>query len=164
MECTHTFCDDCWRNYLIEKVRSGPQGINAGCMQAGCNMKVGHSVFEKILGTSPSDKETYWKWLCKSYTDDNSAIKWCPELGCEYCFEREIFASDMEVNCECGISFCFACNESSHKPCDCETAKLWNIKSQAESENVTWIMANTKSCPGCKRPIEKNQGCNHMTC
>jgi len=34
----------------------------------------------------------------------------------------------------------------------------------AESENLTWIMANTKKCPKCSRAIEKNQGCNHMTC
>ena len=39
----------------------------------------------------------------------------------------------------------------------------WNFKNSAESENVTWILANTKKCPKCARPIEKNQGCNHMT-
>ena len=37
-------------------------------------------------------------------------------------------------------------------------------KCSAESENVTWIIANTKKCPKCRKPIEKNQGCNHMTC
>ena len=78
-------------------------------MQAKCNLKVGHSVFEAILATSPKDKETYWKWLCKSFTDDNNNIKWCPELGCEYCFERKMYSSKTEVLCECGVPFCFAC-------------------------------------------------------
>lgn len=42
--------------------------------------------------------------------------------------------------------------------------KNWNVKNSNESENITWIMANTKQCPKCRKPIEKNQGCNHMTC
>ena len=42
----------------------------------------------------------------------------------------------------------------------------WELKNNSESENINWIIANTKSCPNkkCGRPIEKNQGCNHMTC
>ena len=40
----------------------------------------------------------------------------------------------------------------------------WIRKNSAESENLNWILANTKPCPKCKRPIEKNQGCMHMTC
>ena len=47
---------------------------------------------------------------------------------------------------------------------DCETVRQWNVKNSAESENLTWIIANTKPCPKCQRPIEKNQGCMHMTC
>lgn len=68
------------------------------------------------------------------------------------------------IECPCGSSFCFKCGELSHMPCDCKMAEEWILKSQAESENLTWIMANTKRCPKCTKPIEKNQGCNHMKC
>jgi hypothetical protein len=30
--------------------------------------------------------------------------------------------------------------------------------------NAKWIVVNTKSCPNCQNHIEKNDGCNHMTC
>jgi ariadne-1 len=44
--------------------------------------------------------------------------------------------------------------------------KKWQIKNSSESENLIWIIANTKMCPNskCGRPIEKSTGCNHMTC
>ena len=44
------------------------------------------------------------------------------------------------------------------------TVRAWLVKNSAESENLNWILANTKPCPKCHRPIEKNQGCMHMTC
>lgn len=31
-------------------------------------------------------------------------------------------------------------------------------------ENEQWIVKNTKQCPFCGAAIEKNKGCNHMTC
>lgn len=70
------------------------------------------------------------------------------------------------IECECGTNFCVYCCQPSHEPVDCEAAKAWDAKNNAESENVTWILANTKPCPkkSCSKPIEKNQGCNHMTC
>ena len=49
MSCGHTFCKTCWQQYLIEKVKSGYTGIDARCMQAGCNLMVGHGTFESML-------------------------------------------------------------------------------------------------------------------
>lgn len=31
-------------------------------------------------------------------------------------------------------------------------------------DNDSWIRANAKPCPGCKKVISKNQGCMHMSC
>lgn len=40
----------------------------------------------------------------------------------------------------------------------------WERKNNSDSENVKWLTINTKKCPDCHKHIEKNQGCNHMTC
>ncbi len=56
------------------------------------------------------------------------------------------------------------CNRAASLQVDCQTVGKWLRKNSAESENANWILANTKPCPKCKRPIEKNQGCMHMVC
>ena len=43
------------------------------------------------------------------------------------------------------------------KQVSCKTVLKWVTKNSAESENLNWILANTKPCPKCHRPIEKNQ-------
>lgn len=32
------------------------------------------------------------------------------------------------------------------------------------TDNDLWVKVNSKNCPKCKAPIEKNSGCMHMTC
>lgn len=49
-------------------------------------------------------------------------------------------------------------------PASCEDVQNWLIRASSESENIKWMMANTKRCPNCRNPIEKNGGCMHMTC
>lgn len=63
----------------------------------------------------------------------------------------------LDVLCACSATFCFNCKEEAHRPVSCETVRRWVTKNSAESENLNWILANTKPCPKCHRPIEKNQ-------
>jgi hypothetical protein len=68
-----------------------------------------------------------------------------------------------EVKCRgCDLQWCFICNEEAHRGISCYIVKKWMEKNQDEAENVTWIVANTKPCPRCHHPIEKNQGCMHI--
>jgi hypothetical protein len=54
--------------------------------------------------------------------------------------------------------------EEAHDPCSCAQLAEWELKCVNESETANWILANTRKCPACNARIEKNQGCNHMTC
>ncbi|KAF8108678.1 hypothetical protein N665_0104s0005 [Sinapis alba] len=86
---------------------------------------------------------------------------------CGICFES--YPPKDIATVSCGHTYCMACwtgyiTEDAHGPLDCDTVAKWIFKNNDESENTTWILANTKPCPNCKRQIEKNQGCDHMTC
>ncbi|KAL4297392.1 hypothetical protein GQ457_12G002580 [Hibiscus cannabinus] len=56
------------------------------------------------------------------------------------------------------------CTVEAHRPVDCDTVTKWMLKNSVDGENMNWILNNSKICPKCKRPIEKNLGCMHMTC
>mmetsp|Transcript_9006 Transcript_9006/g.13100 ORF Transcript_9006/g.13100 Transcript_9006/m.13100 type:complete len:1301 (-) Transcript_9006:775-4677(-) len=81
--------------------------------------------------------------------------------------------------------FCFACgSQDMHWPVSCEILENWREKVAQEISGIDetgeiiedadqnfndvaqrlWLKANTRPCPKCKAPIEKNDGCNHMVC
>lgn len=48
-------------------------------------------------------------------------------------------------------------------PCSEGNVDMSKIAEQAEAD-AQWIISNTKPCPSCSSPIQKTEGCNHMTC
>ena len=73
--------------------------------------------------------------------------------------------------------FCFSCLEPVHWPLKCERMKEWKERITEEIGEIDtpngdfnelaqnmWLKANTRPCPHCKAPIEKNDGCNHVVC
>jgi ariadne-1 len=161
LKCNHAFCKNCWQGHLAAELDKGVAAILAKCPFHKCKLRVGPSYFKKFLTKEQYTK--YEKFWLTAFVDNSKTLKWCPNPGCN-CVIETVLSTHIEVTCECGFVFCFACENEGHLPVNCDSYKKWKEKNASESENATWIVVNTKPCPKCKRPIEKNQGCNHMTC
>ncbi|KAI3842386.1 hypothetical protein MKX03_031421 [Papaver bracteatum] len=169
--CGHLFCKLCWTQYVSKHISDGPGCLKMQCPGPSCAAAVGQDMINELV--CDEDKEKYARHLLRSYVDDQRNIKWCPGPGCEYAvgFIGDNLgyyligdSSVYDVVCNNGHSFCWNCLDDAHSPVDCDTAGKWAMQNSNEPENLTWILANSKPCPQCKRPIEKNQGGMHMTC
>lgn len=160
MGCGHMYCLYCWKPYLSLKIREGPICVTTTCPAHGCKEVVSDVIFKNIV--CPEDYRKYAHYVLRSFVDINKGVKWCPSPGCN---KAIISAGGLSsVTCTCGCVFCLRCGEEAHAPVTCEQLSAWQEKCRNESETANWILANTKKCPKCSVRIEKNQGCNHMTC
>ena len=163
LDCKHPFCSDCFTNYLKQKVKDQLTLLSTHCPLSGCNYIVTSDIFKKCLENDKDSLKIYNKCLIRNFTESNSDIKLCPNPKCDVIIKLPGHGM-IEVKCQCGESFCFKCLRESHRPCDCEMMQIWEEKTKSEGENTKWLLVNTKQCPHCHKYIEKNQGCNHMTC
>ncbi|GLT95588.1 hypothetical protein SLE2022_132620 [Rubroshorea leprosula] len=160
--CGHPFCNSCWAGYISTSINDGPGCLMLRCPDPSCRAAVGQDMIKALA--CDEDREKYCRYFIRSYIEDNRKTKWCPAPGCDYAVDFIVGSGSYDVTCRCSYSFCWNCTEEAHRPVDCGTVAKWILKNSAESENMNWILANSKPCPKCKRPIEKNQGCMHITC
>ena len=165
LKCNHYICKECYVEYINNKLLSEPINIvNTPCPLNGCNLYLTRTMFKKCI-TEKKMQRIFAKSVVRNFTVTNKEIKSCPNPRCNISIRVQDSIAK-EIKCKCGTIFCFSCLEESHIPCDCEMAKQWRefTKDKGSGEDFIWIKDNTKKCPKCSTPIEKNQGCNHMTC
>lgn len=164
VDCGHCFCNNCWTEHFIVKINEG-QSRRIRCMAHKCNAICDEAVVRNLVSVRhPDMAEKFDRFLLESYIEDNKRVKWCPSAphcGNAIRIEDDEFC---EVECSCGLQFCFSCSSEAHSPCSCSMWELWAKKCRDESETVNWITAHTKTCPKCRKPVEKNGGCNLVSC
>ncbi|WAR10894.1 AKIB1-like protein [Mya arenaria] len=188
----HQFCKHCWEGYLNVKIKEG--GVHdITCPGYGCNILVPVEFIENVVSRDMArrylqfdikafvDSNPNIKWC--PFPGCGRAVRF-PEVveGAQSVTSprhSQIPADNSRaVDCGSGHHFCWECSGEAHEPCSCDNLQKWHgeiseIKpeklngTEQETEtaaNCLWLVTNSKSCPNCKSPIQKNEGCNHMKC
>jgi len=158
--CAHRICNDCWSAYLSLKINEG-EVIRINCPAISCTYAVPDEVVRKLVDKDHYEK--YVRFVTRSFVEDNAHVTWCPAPRCGNAITTDMMKGQI-VQCTCGFRFCFQCHHEAHAPATCEQVKNWLTKCNDESETGHWLAANTRDCPVCHVSVEKNAGCNHMTC
>ncbi|RFU78282.1 ring finger [Trichoderma arundinaceum] len=167
MKCGHRYCVDCYRHYLTQKIQDEGESARIQCPSDGCGRILDSRSLDLLV--TPELTDRYHELLNRTYVEDKDTFKWCPAPDCPNAIECGVKKKDLDkivptVECLCGYRFCFGCPNPDHQPAPCDLVKRWLKKCADDSETANWISAHTKECPKCSSTIEKNGGCNHMTC
>ncbi|GBE80423.1 hypothetical protein BKA93DRAFT_828403 [Sparassis latifolia] len=173
LACGHQFCTSCWAAYAHSKVRTEAESWIT-CMAEGCALVAPDAFVRTALADDATTWVRFQELLVRHFVASMPALKYCPYPSCTYTVSCPAGASKSTLATivpivKCGANathtFCFGCSvESDHRPVICAVAKMWLQKCRDDSETANWIKSNTKECSKCQSTIEKNGGCNHMTC
>ncbi|KAK6165782.1 hypothetical protein SNE40_022633 [Patella caerulea] len=188
--CDHHFCKECWQRYLNLKIQEG-DAHHITCPAYDCSKLVPLETIEKVVSRPMAIK--YLQFDIQAFVESNPDMKWCPYPGCGRAVKlpdldgsaatnagHPRIPSDTSRGVDCGNEhyFCWECLKEAHEPCSCDNWDKWYNKvaevkpeqmsgTEIETEsaaNCLWLVTNSKPCPNCKSPIQKNEGCNHMKC
>jgi len=151
----HFFCKPCLSSYCTLTLESGPiQSIT--CAIPDCKALFATHDIKSIL----SDYDILRIEHREDSRDRRVAMAAKAMLHCECGVVAIVTEEDMgdgRIACPgsgCGRRFCAKCGNEDHGKESCPPP----------AETVQWLDKHSKQCPNCSNRIEKNGGCDHMTC
>ena len=149
----HHFCIPCVKEYVEHQI-SESKVERIMCPGKDCTAEFTDKMIADLVDQSYFEK--YQRFKQRAELLKNGNIRWCPTPNCEG--RMESTDKKTHVTCPlCGFEMCFKCGGKWHGKKSCETAMDHEFKAYIKEHEV-------QKCPKCKRPVEKADGCNHMTC
>jgi len=184
LACGHWICNHCWKEYLTDKIQSNdilnlrcfvctvPTHVEAASKRAKSGFVVPDAMVEGLVSREMYQK--YTRFMAKNFADTHPCIKWCPHPDCTFLVDGSASGYICDINnayaptvtCAAGHRFCYNCCNTAHAPATCIQVREWEKRNadQGGDETMIWVQLHSAPCPKCGIAIQKNQGCNHMTC
>ncbi|CAF0811121.1 unnamed protein product [Adineta steineri] len=167
-QCQHkerTICDLCVYNN-VEAALKDMQITSLTCPELGCQAVFGYNEVCEILLKNNNQAlfELYDRQLTHQHLEQMSEFIWCPHPGCGSGQLIERDTSDRNrINCiKCNRMICSHHRIKWHIDMTCEEYDQLEVKPDKKTKH--WLNKYSKQCPQCKSPIQKAEGCDHMTC
>jgi hypothetical protein len=153
LKCKHTYCKECIVDYIVNKIKISDVD-NMLCPEGNrkCKVEVEEDTIKLLV--TPDNHQKFLKFKKKSDILKLGGIQ-CPFPDCEG------FAYDIKENqfitCIFKHEFCKNCMQQAHEGINCDT--------KLENEFEEFVKnGQVRKCPRCGFFIQKQDGCNHMTC
>lgn len=160
--CGHQYCSNCWCQYLKTKVLVDGEGNIIKCPDPDCKTLIDYQTIMDFVPDA-TIKQQLQMLITNTFVSCNPMWRWCQTPDCDYVIKVQKMDS-LPVLCNCGFESCLQCGELWHDSVTCALLERWIKCSKDDPETEMWIQQNAKKCPKCTINIEKNGGCNHMTC
>ena len=163
--CGHVYCYGCLRHFLL--TASNTKRFPLSCMsgEGKCGLLIPLPVVRRFLPPGQV------KHLLEVSFHDHLArhpekFRYCTTPDCPGVYSLESGSEGGIFQCRsCLVSVCVSCRVD-HDGFSCEEWKIHQESDAQERLLESWAESSedVKKCPECKILIEKNGGCNHMTC
>uniref|UniRef100_A0A7S4L2T4 RBR-type E3 ubiquitin transferase n=1 Tax=Paramoeba aestuarina TaxID=180227 RepID=A0A7S4L2T4_9EUKA len=166
MSCgSHFTCKDCMELHLTTLISDVQTVQKLHCPDPTCPHVANEWELEPLIGTKNFKKYLDMITLAALKPDQGEGgVWWCPNDKCRAPIAKEELGENKKVTCPgCQTEFCGECGGLWHEGKTCEEAE----KMRDSTSFTSWLEKKgdkVKPCPKCKFGIEKNSGCNHMTC
>ena len=164
--CTsfRTVCVRCLERHILQCVEKSCFTIGCVCVSEGCSEQM--NIQEIRQHASTELFERYDTGLLHVTLERDPEFCWCARAGCG---SGQLHSSRERapiVRCHaCGFKTCFTHNCEWHNG---RTCKQYDIDAKnSEEVGLLQLLENQKKfrrCPHCGNGVEKNHGCDHMTC